>query len=52
MHLPLSQNNNVKNMCTVVKPVHMNSEQGSVYPSWDQLYVRVDCPYHPPPPIK
>jgi hypothetical protein len=30
MHLPQSKNNNVNNMCIVVNPVHMNSEQGGV----------------------
>jgi hypothetical protein len=33
MHLPQSQNNNVKNMCIVVNPVCMNSKQGGVIPA-------------------
>jgi hypothetical protein len=37
MRLTKSQNNNVKNMCIVVNPVHMNSKQGGINPSWDRL---------------
>jgi hypothetical protein len=41
MRLPQSQNNNVKNMCIVVNPVCMHSEQGGVNPSWDRSVLTV-----------